>query len=846
MNAFPSYLHSQVAEKLKNRHVVVWYDPNREFAPFVDSLTPMEADESGLPHVQVGGIDARLAVFGGSYFALRMTLEPMVSANRPQPLLVYVPGQRRDRFGSLLMELECAGECYEPQLKRHARNVMRKSFSDGVIDEMLASESLGYPDILALLEQDGSSGGSLLKLVYDTRDNVVVAAGWLAKPDSDSVVNDKGAGPELAKLLASRAGFNPGATEFDAGTRAAFARYLLINEFREDLHCAPPGSVAMVPATPLKEQREFREKVLDHLRSREPMAFEHLADEVEAQFGLGSAGIDAADLGRIDTFRFEERAMLRYCAERIAAGAYAEGRELVNIHSQSFWATRDLSRRQAQWEVCSLLAELGIEVERVGAALQAEPASTSSAGLVAAYAAADGWHQVDRAHRRLETRVAQLEEEPEAEEALAVIREKLEDVLRAMAAKFTAAFRRDQWNVSGVLHQTRVYREKVLPQPGRVAWFLIDALRFEMGVDLARQIPEAADMELAPAVAALPSITPLCMAALLPGAAADFSVVESGGKVAARIGSSVLADVNARMRFLRSEVPDAGDISLDVLLQGKPSQVRGKINGCRLLVVRSQEIDSLGEKAELLARNVMDTVIGNIARAVRKLGGLGFNRFIITADHGHQFAGRREEDMKLEAPAGGTIELHRRCWIGRGAAAQPGAVAIPAPALGYDSNLQFVFPEGLGVFKSGGGLAYHHGGFSLQELVIPVLSFRMREAAAPPAVGPKATISNFPLSVTTRTFGVQIELEADLLTTEPIDLRVVLLSRDAECGKAGMAVGAHLDRNTGILRLLPGVSVSVALVVTRDDVEQLRVLVQDAHTGAVLGESPNLPVHLKL
>jgi len=113
-------------------------------------------------------------------------------------------------------------------------------------------------------------------------------------------------------------------------------------------------------------------------------------------------------------------------------------------------------------------------------------------------------------------------------------------------------------------------------------------------------------------------------------------------------------------------------------------------------------------------------------------------------------------------------------------------------------------------------------------------------------VGPKVTIGQHADSVTTRTFAVQLELEADLVTTEPVDTRVVLVSRDTECGKAGMAVGAELDRNTGILRLCPGVPASVALVLTRDDVEQLRILVQDASTGAVLGQSGNLPVHLKL
>jgi hypothetical protein len=75
--------------------------------------------------------------------------------DRPEPLLIYVPGVRRDEKGSVLMEL--GGGCYEPQLKRLARDVLRERYIDGVIDEMLAPERLTSADVVALLKQ-GSGG----------------------------------------------------------------------------------------------------------------------------------------------------------------------------------------------------------------------------------------------------------------------------------------------------------------------------------------------------------------------------------------------------------------------------------------------------------------------------------------------------------------------------------------------------------------------------------------------------------------------------------------------------------------------------------------------------------------
>jgi len=843
MNPFPAYLHSQLEDKLKNHRVVVWYDAAREFEPFVASLA--QSGDANFPTVTLGVTETRLAVFKGSYFALRLALEPLVSVNRPQPLLIYLPGERRDPKGSVLMELEKAGTTYEPQMKRLARNVMRKFFSDGVIDEILAPEGLTFTDILSLLEQsDNGQKTSLLPVILGIGDNVSLVATWAADALFDEELDNKQVTAELLKLVESRAGYvaEPGVGL--PAVRTKFRRFLLVNEFREDLVGPAPTSLAMVPTPGGKDTREFCRKVLDHLRTRYCAEFEAMADSVEVDFGLASAGIDATHLGSIDSFRFEERAMLRHCGDVLVAGDFGTAAQLAATHSQSFWARQDLSRRQAQWEVCALMAALGTEMEKVEADLNKIGANVTSSSIVARYVAEDGWHRMDLAHRRLEARVARMDEEPETEAALTVVRARGEQALRTMAGIFGKAFQADHWSVDAVLHQTRIWPQKVAPLSGRVACFYVDAFRFEMGRDFSGQLVEALDMEVVPAIAALPSITPLCMAALLPGAAEAYAVVDAGGKVGARVGTSVLTDVTERMKFLKAAVPDATDITLDRLLQDTPSKVQQKIGAARLLVVRSQEIDSLGEKNELLARHVMDTIVGNIARAARKLAGLGFERFVITADHGHQFGSRKDDDMKLEAPAGATVELHRRCWIGRGPDAPAGTVAVKATELGYDSNLDFVFPTGLGIFKAGGGLAYHHGGFSLQELIVPVVSFRMPTAVVVTS-GPAVTLGDYPESITNRTFGVRIEVEADLVTSGPLRVQIILLNKNEEVGHAGMALGMEFDAKTRIATLPPGKTGNVAMVLTRDDVETVRIVVQDATTGSVLAESKLIPLNLK-
>jgi hypothetical protein len=269
------------------------------------------------------------------------------------------------------------------------------------------------------------------------------------------------------------------------------------------------------------------------------------------------------------------------------------------------------------------------------------------------------------------------------------------------------------------------------------------------------------------------------------------------------------------------------------------------IGKASLVVIRSQEIDFVGETdSDLLARQVMDTVIGNLARAARKLAAAGIESFVITADHGHQFSIRKDDDMKTDNPGGATLDLHRRCWIGHGGTTPAGTVRVSGAELGYHTDLDFVFPTGLGVFKAGGGLGFHHGGFSLQELAIPVISLRMTAGKPVEVPGVQVLIEDCPMKVTNRTFGLKVAAAGDLLATEPVVLRVLLISGAEEVGRAGMAVGGDFDRRKGTLTLALGAEASVGMMLNNDTCESLRVVVLDAHTDGVLAQSDELPVKL--
>ena len=379
-------------------------------------------------------------------------------------------------------------------------------------------------------------------------------------------------------------------------------------------------------------------------------------------------------LGSIDTFRFEERALLAHCGDLVAEKKFDQALAIISGREHSFWLDRDVGRK-AQWEACRRMAELGSLGVAVRAAVS--KAGGDANAWIDAYTSKDGWFRLDQAQRRLEAWVANLDDEPE-ERPLGVVRGVYEDACRAMADGFTRALVRANWTVSASLHQTRIYSEVVAEQPKPVAYFLVDAMRFEMGVELAERLPKTAEVSVRPAICALPSITPIGMAALQPGASSSFSVVEQDGTLGVRIDDAFLPDLAARKKFAAARVPNLADVALDELLEPATLEARQEDRG------RPGRHRALaGDRPRRRGGLHVPGPAGDGYRHRQPGAGhpqacRGRRRAcVLTADHGHLFfPSDRDESMRIDSPGGDEVDLHRRCWIGRGGATPAGCVRV--------------------------------------------------------------------------------------------------------------------------------------------------------------------------
>ena len=247
----------------------------------------------------------------------------------------------------------------------------------------------------------------------------------------------------------------------------------------------------------------------------------------------------------------------------------------------------------------------------------------------------------------------------EISEGLEVLRKRYEALLDQQTQRFTTALQQAGWLLPGALPQTSIWNQRVQAGAGRPVVFWVDALRYEMGAALHERFSgwraeQLRDLKLEIGQAALPSITPVGMAALLPGAENSFQVVDQNEEACSVVDGVAVGwsdDKAKRIAHLKQRVPTAVVLNLGQVISTKPNQLAEALQGNGPVVITSIGIDDAGERdRDELSANVradMQRELELIEEAVRRLNELELEtpceRFVITADHGYILPLGREE-----------------------------------------------------------------------------------------------------------------------------------------------------------------------------------------------------------
>ena len=147
--------------------------------------------------------------------------------------------------------------------------------------------------------------------------------------------------------------------------------WALVVEYVHDLKRPPRGAAAeAAKAVPARLVATCRELAI-HLRARHTAFYQRTADEAELLLSEERQHAKAEDLGRIDTFRFEESTVLeaaldalqqrqfhnaaQWAAQRLNTDGQQAGPQAASQRCDSFWLRQDPARHET-WQ---LIAEIG-------------------------------------------------------------------------------------------------------------------------------------------------------------------------------------------------------------------------------------------------------------------------------------------------------------------------------------------------------------------------------------------------------------------------------------------------------------------------------------------------------
>jgi hypothetical protein len=812
-----AHLQSALARKADTHGLVVWDDPAGEYG--------REVAEAVCPP------DMRFAAFEGSWYELRRRIETELAGDRAPRLIVYAPADAPP--SDPLAEVRAAGGAFKLRLE----TVVRQALAGQLTDARLAEIGRRARNLLeAEAAVDGGDAADVrLIAMLGTADATQMALAVLAA-ERDQAIAASDAWGDVAAFLARTLGGNLTGTGEEL--RRAAVRQLVLTELAEHLG-GLPGALGSAWTRPSADQgRRVLAMAEAWRRDRLRLAaYARLSAAVDADLGLFQALRWDDALAAIDTVPAVESAALSEAVRRLAAGELQAARELAERRlGVSLWARTPfappLQGAEAwgpRWRVVRAIARL-----RTGVADLASP-TAGVAGLLAWYARS-GW-EVDREHRRLELALAELHVEGELEDGIGVARAAYEGWLDRLLTRFAVAVAAEGVDPGELLLQSRVHDRFVKADDGPVAYIWVDALRHELGHELAERLrPVCSEVTLHAAVAAAPSITPVGMANLCPGAEHGLALALDGrGHLLVRVGETEVRDVPTRVGLLRAAHGPIVDLQLsDVVSRGERELAR-RIQGASLVLVRSQEIDAQGESGMLsVTWDGFDATSQQLERAVARLAQAGVRRVVISADHGFIALSRGlGEDRLVDRPAGGTGELHARAWIGRGGITTPAVVRVALSDTGVHSDLDLLVPAHLAVFRGPWTRQFFHGGLSPQELVVPVILAETRAAAEP--AGRSVHIEVAGSKLTTGVFSATLALQPDLFSSEA-DVRVQVRRPDAAEPTARVVAGDGYDAETGIIRLGERSAVlTFRLTGNLRLGEELEVTVIEARTDRPLG-----------
>ncbi|MDZ8172437.1 BREX-1 system phosphatase PglZ type A [Microbacterium xanthum] len=285
-----------------------------------------------------------------------------------------------------------------------------------------------------------------------------------------------------------------------------------------------------------------------------------------------------------------------------------------------------------------------------------------------------------------------------------------------------------EWKSAALTPQAKFFESHVAPvvKDGRTKAVVIisDGMRYEIAEELASMIrsEDRFDASLSAVLGSLPSYTQLGMAALLPQSSLE---LDPGGLPVLADGKPTNGTAN-RDKILQAVKGHA--ISAAEVLAMPAGDLRELYTRHQVFYVYHDRIDGAGDKAttERTVFEAAEETLRELLLLVKKWTNANATNILITADHGFLY-----QDIPLEqayyvsaAPQGDAVtKTNRRYVLGRSLKSSPSFMTFTSAQAGLVGDVDIQIPKSIHrIPQAGAGTRYVHGGASLQEIVVPVVT----------------------------------------------------------------------------------------------------------------------------
>jgi hypothetical protein len=733
LNPITAVLEAELKRELRQRGIVIWLDKDGYYNSYVDEL---------IARYNRGDFFAPVVGFRGSYLEMVFALETYGNGLDPEPLLIHMPGHTEETIRKTpILELYRAGYRFRKAFDTLIREAVTGRINPANIENYLNNGITDLPSAEVWLQNNLSQLQDGLAAYLTSLSLEWIVDGILGENKVlQSRISDQTALNTLTEHLYRHTGMNIAFVCFFHGDTPlsfldlgeTFAAWLMCVEYVHDLTC-PPYLDALQPLTQLSlPLQKTCKQLVKYLRKRHPDIYATKAAIVESHLEQELNQISPEDLGQFETFQWEETAILQGAVQALLTGEFQKALQWLQSHTESasFWLERDRTRR-LEWSLIKDAATLAYMIQ--GAA-QLKGKQTLREALE--YYTQTGF-EVDKAHRRFEQQRLKLLEPTlphfaQLLEAADKLRFQYRNWADTLAQDFAVICTIESFLPDNSLQQRTLYEQVVHPliqSNKKVAYFLIDAFRYEMATELIQEFEGAGTtVTLKGRYAELPSITAVGMNILAPvNQNGRVVLAGSDGFKGFKTGEYTVRKPDERVRAMSEKSVDnisvgrrkVRGLTLAEVCNWSTTSLKQSCANTNLVVLHSREIDDAGEANVGLA--TFETWLQQIKSAWNHLKSIGINEFVFTADHGFLLQDQTTQEKPYR-------DSNRRYILAKEPRSEEEMVTVSLNALNYEGQEGYLlFRKDTAVFATGNpGATFVHGGNSLQERVIPVLTVSHR------------------------------------------------------------------------------------------------------------------------